>query len=653
MSRRYELFSIALLVTVGFIARLDLLIANNFVIDSDEAIVGLMAKHILEGAPIPTFYYGQHYMGSLEPIVVAGVFALCGISSVALKIVPLFFSMLVLLLVHGIARMLLGSRAALFALLCMALPPAPLLVWSSMARGGFIEIVFIGVLSMLLLMTWLRSPRYCTLFGLGFLLGVGWWVNNQILYFICVAAFAVVGQSIWHFRPVVRSALVTALVGGIAFLLGSLPYSYYQISRNFPARQMFAPVKVDEALIHLSGVLAHSLPVIFGTEQAWSEGEHFPGAKLIGYFLYSIFLCAFFILRRKEIGELVFCKLDGQKPLELFFLIIPVAIGAFCWSSFGFLVTAPRYLLPIYPSLFVLAAFVIDHIWESKRTVAATLLGVLLLLNLASNYLFGRAIPGEPFVYQRERVSKSHEQLIHWLTGQGVTMVRTNYWIGYRLAFETRERVQFSIFQDPDQVRIPSYEKRAGEIADSKKPFVLTAGQAQRVAHALTVQGRTFKEKELSGYRVIYDVEDLPKLSSPLAGSSIAVSGFRGNGEWANILDGDTHSRWGSAAPQAPGMELVFTLSMPRSISGIDYELGDWPQDFPRRLRVEWEGVDGARHVLFSESEIEDIRYLQNSRNLALRFPPREMKKLILMQRGSDPIFDWSIAELRFSSSSD
>lgn len=39
-------------------------------------------------------------------------------------------------------------------------------------------------------------------------------------------------------------------------------------------------------------------------------------------------------------------------------------------------------------------------------------------------------------------------------------MIRTNYWIGYRLAFETEERVRFVVFQEPGQVRLPDYEEQ-------------------------------------------------------------------------------------------------------------------------------------------------------------------------------------------------
>jgi len=39
--------------------------------NSDVGVVALMAKHMAEGVDFPVFFYGQPYMGSLEPAVSA------------------------------------------------------------------------------------------------------------------------------------------------------------------------------------------------------------------------------------------------------------------------------------------------------------------------------------------------------------------------------------------------------------------------------------------------------------------------------------------------------------------------------------------------------------------------------------------------------
>ena len=54
--------------------------------DSDQAIVGLMAKHLLEGRAFPLFFYGQEYMLGVESWVMAPVFAVYRSSVFALRL---------------------------------------------------------------------------------------------------------------------------------------------------------------------------------------------------------------------------------------------------------------------------------------------------------------------------------------------------------------------------------------------------------------------------------------------------------------------------------------------------------------------------------------------------------------------------------------
>lgn len=83
---RFDVILVTALLIGAAILRIDFIRASGFVIDADEAIVGLMANHILHGGELPVFYYGQHYMGSLEPLCAALMFWLFGSS-------PLFCSL--------------------------------------------------------------------------------------------------------------------------------------------------------------------------------------------------------------------------------------------------------------------------------------------------------------------------------------------------------------------------------------------------------------------------------------------------------------------------------------------------------------------------------------------------------------------------------
>src|SRR3972149_4673654 len=64
-----------------------LLLTNVVPFNADEAVVALMARHILQGER-PVFFYGQAYLGSLDAWLVAGAFALFGQSVLAIRGVP-------------------------------------------------------------------------------------------------------------------------------------------------------------------------------------------------------------------------------------------------------------------------------------------------------------------------------------------------------------------------------------------------------------------------------------------------------------------------------------------------------------------------------------------------------------------------------------
>ena len=134
--------------------------------DADQAIVGLMAKHLLEGRAFPLYFYGQQYLLGIEPLLVAPAFALGGISVATLKI-PLLIANIVVAagLILALERWA-GVRplAGLVAALFFILPPPGTASRLVQANGCNIE-PFLYVLAL----WWLRDRPL----GLGLVAGVG------------------------------------------------------------------------------------------------------------------------------------------------------------------------------------------------------------------------------------------------------------------------------------------------------------------------------------------------------------------------------------------------------------------------------------------------------------------------------------------------
>src|SRR3954464_476193 len=70
--------------------------------DSDQAVTGLMAKHLSELRAFPVFWYGQTYMLGVEAWLAAPIMAIAGATVTALKLPLLAMNVaIVVLLFRG------------------------------------------------------------------------------------------------------------------------------------------------------------------------------------------------------------------------------------------------------------------------------------------------------------------------------------------------------------------------------------------------------------------------------------------------------------------------------------------------------------------------------------------------------------------------
>ncbi len=136
--------------------------------DADQAIVGLMAKHLSELRAFPVFLYGQTYMLGVEAWLAAPLFALFGPTIPALKLPLLGMNIAIALIVVATFQRELGLTAgkAFAATLPFIVPPVGLSAVFMDSSGGSLEPYFYVVL----LWAVRRRPWLCGLVsGIGFL----------------------------------------------------------------------------------------------------------------------------------------------------------------------------------------------------------------------------------------------------------------------------------------------------------------------------------------------------------------------------------------------------------------------------------------------------------------------------------------------------
>ncbi|MGE0361823.1 MAG: hypothetical protein AB7R67_13980 [Vicinamibacterales bacterium] len=140
-SRRRELGLCLGLATAAAAARGLLFMQPGVRFDPDQAIVGLMAKHISEGVAFPVHFYGQSYLLALEAYLAAPVMWWLGPTEVALKLPVLLLNVAIVGLLVSIAHRDLGLRPSLALAGALPLVVPPLLVGTRImeAMGGNVE----------------------------------------------------------------------------------------------------------------------------------------------------------------------------------------------------------------------------------------------------------------------------------------------------------------------------------------------------------------------------------------------------------------------------------------------------------------------------------------------------------------------------------
>ncbi len=129
--------------------RIWLLATGSVTFNADEAVVALMARHILRGET-PAFFYGQSYMGSLDAYLVAGGFALLGESVTTVRVVQSLLFALIMVVTYALALRLADPIGASAAAWLMAVPPVVVSLYTTATLGGYNEVLLLGTLCLLL-----------------------------------------------------------------------------------------------------------------------------------------------------------------------------------------------------------------------------------------------------------------------------------------------------------------------------------------------------------------------------------------------------------------------------------------------------------------------------------------------------------------------
>jgi hypothetical protein len=479
--------SATILVRVPFLLRPDALF------DSDEAVEGLMARHLHEW---PVFLWGQGYKGVPEVYLAGLVFAIFGVGVVPLKAATLGVWAVAVALTTRLGERWYGSVVGGLAGAFLALGPPSLIYWSVCASA---EVAWLTLIFAAVLLAYERSfdsaeNGVSPLVFVG--CGAALWIHPNAIAFVGALGLVAAFRSRWwqehRWRGLVDLALARNVRGGprvavlglhavVALLAATFVVTYFGGRLQAGIVTASHPQKVFGELGVVSGlaVVAHALaggfvarrralaamgwfalglaPVWFEllrggargfviSERTVADAPHLAAVFVTGAF-------PIFIGVKDTVGSAIvpwWAAIPFMAAIaahvavtgrEWFGAVGPSRVLAGYAAVLLFLVFVPggafqdvlsyRYMMPFFALVALTAASGI-HIVGRRTRVGAGLLAVASLAAFAvEDVRFLRKLGADD----------SKRRLIACLHEQGVRAATAEYWLAYTITFLTDERL--------------------------------------------------------------------------------------------------------------------------------------------------------------------------------------------------------------------
>jgi len=466
--------------------------------DSDECVVGIMAKHILEQGVHPLYYYGQPYGGggSIEAHTAVLFYWLFGISSWSLKLTALLYTTAGAVLVYGLGVRLGGVRTGLCTLAVYITMPA-LIVWGLKVRGGYVVTL---VLVPAILWTTdrilhrQRVDHLAALFLIALSVVSYWNMPSSVPLVLLVVVFSI---AYWLWQRQFNLVLgygAYLLAGAIGVLLWRPDNLAQLLSRLAePGQAPLAGLLRMRLVLLARDVLQDFFQPYLDTVV---DGIDWPAPVTLVLFVMAMGVAGY---RQKKTprGSVADPTVLMILLYVFFFLVCMVCAPA---STIGL---PPRYLFPLVPAVAIIGGLAITKLPRRLRTC--------LLGYVTASFLFlnvGLLLKPRLFEHRTFYDPAEIQALIRALDKAGVRFAQTTYVLQWRLLFETHERV--IAVNLVDFRRFPAYRQtlnRSVREQRAKLAYVFRKdGQWARVLLGLSPQ--EFADQYLRQKNIRYDTID-------------------------------------------------------------------------------------------------------------------------------------------------
>ena len=432
--------------------------------DSDQAIVGLMAKHLSEFKTFPLFFYGQHYMLGVQAWIAVPFFWLGG-PTVAMLRAPLVIinCVVAVLLLWHITRSA-GSPWLAFAAVLPFAAASPVL------SANLLETLGASVEPFLyLLLLWTLRDRPL---AFGLVLGVGF-LHREFTIFavagVAVATYRETGRShLANYNWVLRAALGFAAVWLIVDQLkqrintmGPPGGAVATAPLTLQLHTLFSRVVIAPSMVlpKLRQAITDVLPDLLGMRAVEPLRYNINATVAVGTAVIGVALAAagaICVIRLLALSRRRRRQGLGFAPLPSPFCTYMAVVGLQAFLAYSLSdAVDPRFpailryaLLAVFLPIALFTAFFEVETRRSWRAVVGVLLALSAVLNTRDSW---RIIDE----YRRTPTPSEHRILADDLVAHHIEYGTGTYFDTYITDFFARERV---ILHSSDKVRIAAYE---------------------------------------------------------------------------------------------------------------------------------------------------------------------------------------------------
>ena len=657
-------------------------------IGSDEAILGLMAKHIWLGE-FPLVTWVQPHGGTLEAYLNAPLYLIFKTGKLAVRLLPFIFSVCFLVMCYLIGKEYFGEKAGLITASLIAIPPVYLSIMGALGISmNFPALlgsaVIIYIVHRVIYGNLPASRKILLLIVMGFIGGITFWVHLIVICaFLSAFLLFFINDRLFFIR---RNFWIFIL----SFIIGSSPLWVYNLNNDFATFRMVHSLGMPETLTKLKMCLTFTLPATWALHiPTYIDSSYFIKVGEVFAIPYAAICIILIVTAIVAISRRCACPSKSPAPssggrsdedrqtrpqagsrravasqdrgfyrrhlhgiwILLFFLVLDIAIFS---RNSRTNACSTRYLALTFIALIPIIGAGLTEVLKKTKVLFLILLFSLIGFNLAGNIVLMRAW-AEPNFAEKYISLPENDDLISFLEKENISYGYMHYWLSYPITFKTDERIRMS----------PAYDERFGRYVHPYLREVQSASSVAYIFHPdvglkanwfekeLKRIGGGYREKEISAFTAFYDFRPPVSNLQPADKDGFTLSSNYGRNSLRFAIDSDHATRWGTASPQRPEMFFTVDMGKVQEICGAILYLDDFRHDFPRGLEV-YVSCDGEDWKMVYDSpqvggslywDENNPRIYTDEEYIRVIFKPLDARWVKFMQTGYDYRLDWSITE--------